>query len=93
MLNTGYHIFRLYIWVKVIHVIKITVYKIIAKLLVVYTMYIGTINDSQVVGCVYSVQLYLVVDMIEHANGRLFTIHLYTCQTTFDSTLVTYKSK
>ena len=63
-------------------------------------------NNGQVVGCVYNVQLMTakllvvctvynctVVDMIEHANGRLFTIHLYTCQTTFDSTLVTYKSK
>ena len=40
MFTTGYREFRLY-WHQVTHVIKVIVYKITAKLLVVCTMYIA----------------------------------------------------
>ena len=40
MFTTGYHVFRLH-WHQVIHVIKVIVYKITAKLLVVCIIYIA----------------------------------------------------
>ena len=72
MFTTGYLVFRLY-WHQVAHVIKVIVYKITAKLLVVCTMYIAgrhghAVLVEQMLVCLqYTCTL---SDIVQHYTGN-----------------------